>query len=414
MWQGYSGASSEEYVEYTELWNASIKEMMEHGSNKEKVHPFPLSRVKKVMKMDELIKIELEKENSTQNEQGNNPPAKLMIAAESPVLLGKACELLIKDLSIRSWLETKKSKRKTVQKPDVLSAVSNNEMFDFLLDIMHQHFPAHKHVKTQPFSTDPSSEINQPRIPMNHDLVHEIPTINHSGTSTSLAGQGKSPEVQHFESLNHQSQQVNLPISQSQHVDNGLQDTQHDPLHIANQPIHVPNLNSANTNATLHPNDALILLSPQHPQDSQEVQEAHNLNQQLSLQASPPTEMHLLSPHYPEHIQGTREIPQMSLPSHPSDHNQSDFLSSTLQPSGGLNVPSPRQFQNTIHPQEEIKYVLQNSEEPLHQQQSVHMLNLIEQHPKEDAENEHKVDHSIPLLRDFTHQQMHSMPNCEK
>jgi hypothetical protein len=366
------------------------------------------------MKMDELIKIELEKENSTQDEQGNNPSAKLMIAAESPVLLGKACELLIKDLSIRSWLKTKKSKRKTVQKPDVLSAVSNNEMFDFLIDIMHQHFPAHKNVKTQPFSMDPPSETKQPPTHINPELVHEIPTINHSGTSRSLAGQRKSPELQHFESPNHQSQQVDLPISQCQHVDNGSQDTQHNPLHITNQPIHVPNINAANINATLHPNDALILLSPQHPQDSEGVQEAHNVNHQLSLEASLPSEMHLLSPHYPEHIQGTREISQMSLPSHTSDHNQNDFLSSTLQPSGGLNVSSPRPFQNPIYPQEEIKYALQNSEESLHQQQSVQMLNLIEQQPKEDAKNEHKVDHSIPLLRDFTHQQMHPMPNCEQ
>lgn len=59
-----------------------------------------------------------------------------MISAEAPVLLAKAAELIIEELTLRSWVHTQENRRKTIQKSDIAMAVSHCEMFDFLIDIV--------------------------------------------------------------------------------------------------------------------------------------------------------------------------------------------------------------------------------------------------------------------------------------
>ena len=59
-----------------------------------------------------------------------------MISAEAPIIFAKACEIFVLELTLRSWIHTEESKRRTLQKSDVASAVSKNDMFDFLIDIV--------------------------------------------------------------------------------------------------------------------------------------------------------------------------------------------------------------------------------------------------------------------------------------
>lgn len=59
-----------------------------------------------------------------------------MISAEAPVLLAKAAEIIIEELTLRSWVHTQENRRKTIQKSDIAMAVSHCEMFDFLIDIV--------------------------------------------------------------------------------------------------------------------------------------------------------------------------------------------------------------------------------------------------------------------------------------
>jgi len=61
-----------------------------------------------------------------------------MIAGEAPVLLGKACELMIQELTTRAWYHTEKYRRKTLQKQDLLAAVADSDVYDFLIDILPQ------------------------------------------------------------------------------------------------------------------------------------------------------------------------------------------------------------------------------------------------------------------------------------
>ncbi|XP_038689802.1 nuclear transcription factor Y subunit C-2-like [Tripterygium wilfordii] len=80
-----------------------------------KNHSLPLARIKKIMKADEDVR---------------------MISAEAPVIFAKACEMLILELTLRSWLHTEENKRRTLQKNDIAAAISRTEVFDFLVDII--------------------------------------------------------------------------------------------------------------------------------------------------------------------------------------------------------------------------------------------------------------------------------------
>ena len=95
------------------------------------------------MKSEEGVIQELERDRQQQATTNNGaaPPAigqntRFMIAGEAPVLLGKACELLIKELTVRAWKHTERNRRRTLQRQDIHAAVGESEVFDFLIDIV--------------------------------------------------------------------------------------------------------------------------------------------------------------------------------------------------------------------------------------------------------------------------------------
>ncbi|EGC32902.1 hypothetical protein DICPUDRAFT_13914, partial [Dictyostelium purpureum] len=75
----------------------------------------PLARIKKIMKSD---------------------PSVRMISWEAPLLFAKACEFFILELTARSWIHTDLSKRRTLQRSDIIHGVSRVEAFDFLIDVL--------------------------------------------------------------------------------------------------------------------------------------------------------------------------------------------------------------------------------------------------------------------------------------
>ncbi|KAK4706454.1 hypothetical protein R3W88_033990 [Solanum pinnatisectum] len=64
----------------------------------------PPTRIKKIMKKDEDVR---------------------MVAAEAPILLAKACELFIQDLTLRC------------REDDLTDVIMQSDNFDFLLDVVH-------------------------------------------------------------------------------------------------------------------------------------------------------------------------------------------------------------------------------------------------------------------------------------
>ena len=61
-----------------------------------------------------------------------------MISVETPLLISKACELFIIELAYRGWAHTIESNRRTLQRNDIAQAISNNDFYDFLLDIVEE------------------------------------------------------------------------------------------------------------------------------------------------------------------------------------------------------------------------------------------------------------------------------------
>lgn len=72
-----------------------------------------------------------------------------MIANEVTVLLDKACEIFINDLTVRAFLVANSSNRRTINTPDIVMAISRSDMFDFLIDIV----PVEPHTSTESPST---------------------------------------------------------------------------------------------------------------------------------------------------------------------------------------------------------------------------------------------------------------------
>ncbi|BAT87432.1 hypothetical protein VIGAN_05079500 [Vigna angularis var. angularis] len=59
-----------------------------------------------------------------------------MVSAEAPVLLAKACEMFIMELTMRAWGNVEENKRRTLSKNDIAAAMSKTDMYDFLVDIV--------------------------------------------------------------------------------------------------------------------------------------------------------------------------------------------------------------------------------------------------------------------------------------
>ncbi|KAG9448998.1 hypothetical protein H6P81_008963 [Aristolochia fimbriata] len=95
------------------FWNQQMIEISQITEIKQ--HQLPLARIKRVMKSDEEVK---------------------MISADAPVLFAKACELFILELTLRSWLHTEESKRRTLQRSDIARAISRVDVLDFLVDLV--------------------------------------------------------------------------------------------------------------------------------------------------------------------------------------------------------------------------------------------------------------------------------------
>ncbi|XP_044727198.1 nuclear transcription factor Y subunit gamma isoform X2 [Chrysoperla carnea] len=80
-----------------------------------KQQTLPLARIKKIMKLDEEVK---------------------MISAEAPMLFAKAAEIFIHELTLRAWVHTEDNKRRTLQRNDIAMAITKYDQFDFLIDIV--------------------------------------------------------------------------------------------------------------------------------------------------------------------------------------------------------------------------------------------------------------------------------------
>ncbi len=82
-----------------------------------------------------------------------------MISAETPLLISKACELFIIELAYRGWIHTIESNRRTLQRNDIAQAISHNDFYDFLLDIVEESCKNKLFYSGHSYSKNPSVPI---------------------------------------------------------------------------------------------------------------------------------------------------------------------------------------------------------------------------------------------------------------
>ncbi|XP_058826470.1 nuclear transcription factor Y subunit gamma-like [Topomyia yanbarensis] len=130
-----SGKMSEAQQSVEEFWPEVMQEMVKIKHVEPGNQLLPLARIKKIMKLDEDVK---------------------MISAEAPLLFAKAAEIFIQELTLRAWLHTEENKRRTLQRSDIAMAIAKYDQFDFLIDIVPREEikPARRDFETKPSTDD--------------------------------------------------------------------------------------------------------------------------------------------------------------------------------------------------------------------------------------------------------------------
>ncbi|KAL4604883.1 nuclear transcription factor Y subunit gamma isoform X1, partial [Arapaima gigas] len=109
-----AGGSSDAQQSLQSFW-PRVMEEIRNLTVDFRVQELPLARIKKIMKLDEDVK---------------------MISAEAPVLFAKAAQIFITELTLRAWIHTEDNKRRTLQRNDIAMAITKFDQFDFLIDIV--------------------------------------------------------------------------------------------------------------------------------------------------------------------------------------------------------------------------------------------------------------------------------------
>ncbi|KAK4884756.1 hypothetical protein RN001_001027 [Aquatica leii] len=110
-----SQVQSEAQVALQQFWPKVLDEIKAIATMDLRQQVLPLARIKKIMKLDEEVK---------------------MISAEAPLLFAKAAEIFIHELTLRAWVHTEDNKRRTLQRNDIAMAITKFDQFDFLIDIV--------------------------------------------------------------------------------------------------------------------------------------------------------------------------------------------------------------------------------------------------------------------------------------
>lgn len=131
---------SEAQATLNDFWPTITDEIKRIKTVDAKNQVLPLARIKKIMKLDEDVK---------------------MISAEAPLLFAKAAEVFIQELTLRAWVHTEDNKRRTLQRNDIAMAITKFDQFDFLIDIVPREEvkPVKKENETKPLSELRSSPV---------------------------------------------------------------------------------------------------------------------------------------------------------------------------------------------------------------------------------------------------------------
>ncbi|XP_015937732.1 nuclear transcription factor Y subunit C-1-like [Arachis duranensis] len=99
---GNQNNTQQHQIEIENLWSFQRREVEQAHDFKNGL--FPLARVRKMMKVEEDVD---------------------RISAEVPVVLAKACDLFIRNVTLQSWHQAQENKRSIIQRQDINSTMDS-------------------------------------------------------------------------------------------------------------------------------------------------------------------------------------------------------------------------------------------------------------------------------------------------
>jgi len=186
-------AAGEAQQAYDSFWPKVSEEIRSMSIADLKHQELPLARIKKIMKLDEDVK---------------------MISAEAPVLFAKAAEMFIHELTMRAWIHTEDNKRRTLQRNDIAMAITKYDQFDFLIDIVPRD-----DIKPTPKREDSSVKMAPDQVSYYFQLAQQHQQSLQSPTSPSQQQQQQTlAQSQPQQQPQQQQQQPQQPQAQTQQV----------------------------------------------------------------------------------------------------------------------------------------------------------------------------------------------------
>uniref|UniRef100_A0A2R5LHH1 Nuclear transcription factor Y subunit gamma n=1 Tax=Ornithodoros turicata TaxID=34597 RepID=A0A2R5LHH1_9ACAR len=169
------GQQTEAHNALEYFWPHVMEETKNLGANDFKNQELPLARIKKIMKLDDDVK---------------------MISAEAPVLFARASEIFITELSLRAWIHTEDNKRRTLQRNDIAMAITKYDQFDFLIDIVPRDElkPATK--RTEEAVRTTAMAPDQVQYYLQLAQQHQAALQQQPGIGTAQIAQAQQPQIQ--------------------------------------------------------------------------------------------------------------------------------------------------------------------------------------------------------------------------
>ncbi|KAJ3665700.1 hypothetical protein Zmor_001186 [Zophobas morio] len=151
-----------------QFWPKALEDIRAIRNMDLKQQVLPLARIKKIMKLDEDVK---------------------MISAEAPLLFAKAAEIFIQELTLRAWIHTEDNKRRTLQRNDIAMAISKYDQFDFLIDIVPRDDMKPTKPRDEANRTSSSDQVYYFQLAQQHHANLQQNTATAAATSPTTVAQ---------------------------------------------------------------------------------------------------------------------------------------------------------------------------------------------------------------------------------
>lgn len=99
-----------------------------------------------------------------------------LVGVESTIMLSKAVEMFIREITLHGWKHAEDGHRRTLMKNDICAAVAGYDQFDFLIDIVPRP-EAKKVTKKTKMKTSTKTSTNPKQVIITTPVLHDVSYI---------------------------------------------------------------------------------------------------------------------------------------------------------------------------------------------------------------------------------------------